>query len=348
MKLDELRGHFPENRVIVDQAGSPSVMVYFPKYYLDEVIDGAAHLPHPAFVVDGRELDGIYLSKFQNVIVDGLAYSLPGEDPATKVTFDGAVRACADKGRGHHLMSAMEWGAVALWCQKNGTLPFGNNDVGKDVREDAVVAKLSYRDEERSIYRTATGTGPVTWSHNHREDGIYDLNGNVWEWVGGLRLVFGEVQILSDNNGAVSQGADSAAWRAIDGTCGKLLIPDGRGTTENSVKLDFADGHWRYVTGSVTDTLAKARFCELAEVDTAPEVCNEAKTLLYALGCLCCRSDGIEGVSLYANNGAEERMAFRGGRWGQGLNAGVFKTCLDDPRTYAGEAVGFRSAYYES
>ena len=36
----------------------------------------------------------------------------------------------------------------------------------------------------------------------------------------------------------------------------------------------------------------------------------------------------------------------RGGRWGQGRNAGLFKTCFDDPRTYSGDAVGFRSAYY--
>ena len=52
-------------------------------------------------------------------------------------------------------------------------------------------------------------------------------------------------------------------------------------------------------------------------------------------------------VSFYANNGAAERIPFRGGRWGQGLNSGVFKTCFGDPRTYTGHAVGFRSAYYE-
>ena len=51
-------------------------------------------------------------------------------------------------------------------------------------------------------------------------------------------------------------------------------------------------------------------------------------------------------VALYANNGKEERIPFRGGRWGQGRNAGLFKTCFDDPRTYSGAAVGFRSAYY--
>ena len=51
-------------------------------------------------------------------------------------------------------------------------------------------------------------------------------------------------------------------------------------------------------------------------------------------------------ASLYANNGVAERMAFRGERWGQGRNAGVLKLCFDDPRSYTGEAVGFRSVYH--
>jgi hypothetical protein len=70
--------------------------------------------------------------------------------------------------------------------------------------------------------------------------------------------------------------------------------------------------------------------------------------LLRAYGCLPCEDTAlIEGVSLYANNGAAERVPFRGGRWGQGLNSGVFKTCLDDPRGLCSPAIGFRSAYYE-
>ena len=42
--------------------------IYIKKFYLDDVIDGAAHIPHPAFIVEGKELDGIYISKFQNAL----------------------------------------------------------------------------------------------------------------------------------------------------------------------------------------------------------------------------------------------------------------------------------------
>jgi formylglycine-generating enzyme required for sulfatase activity len=196
-------------------------MVYVKKFFLDEVIEGAAHTPHPAFLVGSKELDGIYISKFQNIVVDGLAYSLPDKDPATNITFDEALAACEAKGKGFHLMSAAEWGAIALWCQKNRHLPFGNNDEGKDIREEKQIARPSYVNQERGIFRVATGSGPVEWSHNKNPDGIYDLNANVWEWVSGLRLVYGELQILS--NVECSAASDSADWRAIDGKTGELV-----------------------------------------------------------------------------------------------------------------------------
>ncbi len=342
----DLKKQFSENHIITDCTGNGSVMVYVKKFFLDEVIDGAPHIPHPAFIVASKELDGIYISKFQNVVIDGRAYSLPDQDPATNITFDRASDACLTKGNGFHLMSAAEWGAVALWCQKNGHLPFGNNDIGKDIREEKTVARPSFVDKERGIFRVATGSGPVEWSHNRKPDGIYDLNANVWEWVSGLRLVYGELQILSSIK--CSAAPDSDDWRAIDGTDGSLLMPDKCGTTKNSIKLDNVDGCWTYVTNKLSSREDSIRFCRLVDVKVDASICNKAKELLYALGCLLpYYNPELSQVSLYANNGAAERIAFRGGRWGQGLNSGIFKTCLDDPRSYSGDAVGFRSAYYE-
>ena len=351
MNEKELKLRFPSDHIISDDIGGVSVMVYVEKFFLDEVIKDASHIPHPAFIVGGKEIDGIYISKFQNITENGRAYSLPNVDPRVNIDFDEAVEACRAKGEGFHIMSAAEWGAIALLCQKNGWLPFGNNEMGKDVREQDTVARISYYDAERSICRTATGTGPVEWSHNRREDGIYDLNANVWEWNGGFRLVFGELQILENvrtpDKGL--QNAESSAWRAIDGTSGELLIPDGRGTTKNSVKLDFIDGKWTYVSGDITNSDTHFRYCELDRVSAHPSICKKAKELLCSLAILPCSCEySYPEVALYANNGKADRIAFRGGRFGQGLNAGLFKTCLDDPRTYSGEAVGFRCAYYKT
>lgn len=335
--LKTLRAQFPHNEVITDVGGVPSVMVYIPMFRMSEVTAGGSDAPHPAFLADDRVLPGIYISKFQNTLVDGGACSVPDADPATRIDYDTAVRLCAEKGAGWHLMTAAEWGAVALWCRKNGWLPRGNNDWGRDWRESERCARVTYEDRQAGICRVATGTGPVEWSHNRRPDGIWDLNGNVWEWLGGLRLVFGELQFCD--------GADGE-WFALDGLSGARLVPDGNGTTQNSVKLDFVQGIWTYTAAQVTDSLAKARACDFADVRTDGTLCGAVTEYLIALGLLPDHpGEDLAGVSLYANNGAQERMLFRGGRWGQGINAGVFKTCLDDPRSFSGHAVGFRAAY---
>jgi formylglycine-generating enzyme required for sulfatase activity len=123
-------------------------------------------------------------SKFQNVIHNGRAYSLPGEDPKASINFDTARQACEAKGAGWHLMTNAEWAAIALWCRKNNLMPKGNNNYGKDHTENTVVAIPTYY-ESGKIARVATGTGPVSWSHNGEVTGIWDLNGNVYEWMGG-------------------------------------------------------------------------------------------------------------------------------------------------------------------
>lgn len=312
-----------------------SEMVLLPRFRMCDVIDGASCAIHPAFVRGERTLDGIRISKYQNVVEKGLAYSAFDRDPAVNIDFDAAAKACADKGAGWHLMTALEWGAVALWCQKNGFLPYGNNDDGKDHREKAVTARVSFENREKGIVRVATGTGPATWSHDGTADGIFDLNGNVWEWQGNFRLVRGELQL-----------ADGAEWLALDGNTGCWITPDGEGTTSGSVKLDMRNGGWVFVKEPLTDPYPHARFAPFGLV-RAEGLCDAAKEVLLALALLPAEGYSYDGVDLYANNGSAERMLFRGGRWGQRENAGLFKSCIDDPRTYAGEAVGFRAAYTE-
>ncbi len=339
----------PNNELIYDDVDMPSVMVKIPKMTYAQLGLGSSTAVHPAFIVNGVEKDALYISKYQNIVQNSRAYSLPARDPKAQITFDQANAACKAKGAGWHLMTRAEWAMLALWCKANGTQPKGNNNYGKDHSETVYRAIPTYKDGA-NIGRVATGTGPVTWSHDGTPSGIWDLNGNVWEWVGGLRLVKGEVQILANNNAAIvtaDQSASSAEWKAIDATTGELLAPDGNGTTTNSVKLDYVSSHWQFDT-SISSQSDSSRNAPFENTTCSANIGDPAKLVLQALGLFKydSTSGAYSGDIFYANNGAAERSFGCGGSWSSGANAGVFALYGSVARSTSSANIGFRSAYY--
>lgn len=343
----------PNNKLIYDDKGIPSVMVFVPKFKLSDVITGAGDSTHPAFIVNGKEVPGIWISKYQNVVNNGRAYSIPAQDPAVSLTWDTARGCCESKGKGWHMMTKAEWAAIMLWCKKNGFQPYGNNNYGKDSRETLYSAIPANYDSDGRINRVQTGTGPITWSHNKQIDGIWDLNGNVSEWTGALRTVKGELQLLENNNGANSsnpQTAQSSEWKAIDATTGAFITPDGNGTTANSIKVDNAG------TGSVqwckTITKTSDNFsCPLGAITCSADISDAAKAVLRAYGLLGeegSKASDYDDDRLYFNNVADERLFYSGGGYGNGASAGV--GCSVGYWTIRGGvngSVGFRSAYVD-
>ena len=94
----------------------------------------------------------------------------------------------------HFLPGGYEWFSVAAWAMKYRYqyglgYPKGNNDWGKDHGDARAAVNEGIPDlvkpgySGNAIARCLTGTGPASWSLNGKEDGIYDLNGNVWEWT---------------------------------------------------------------------------------------------------------------------------------------------------------------------
>lgn len=300
------------NEVIYDKSGRPDIMVAFTP---DE-------LGLPA-TLKGRKVAEYLISKYPNTLINGVPYSLPYQQPAVNVTLDEAIRLCEDKGPGWHLFTNDEWVALAHWSRKNGTLPRGNTNNGKSH---------SHPEETGTTYpnsygKTLTGSGPVTWNHDHTAEGVADMCGNVWEHVGGIRFLDGQTQVIPNNEAAAGadQSKDSKEWQAI-------YTPDGDPIYFNPVDGDiFVQPH--EATDKDYDGVA---FTDLhaSELDVPDKLIELG---LYP-------APGYDGTDFFWVDNSGERCVFRGGNWNNGSGAGVFSLSGLDSRPSSSTGIGFRSA----
>lgn len=355
-----------KNTVLFDDADMPSVMVRIPKLRNSDLFEGGSDEVHPAFIVGGEEKDCIYISKYQNVVIDGRPYSQPYQDPTGFLTFDEAVAVCERKGAGWHLMTNAEYALIALWCKRNGFLPRGNNNYGGDIAHPHERGVVTYRHTEDGVTapaHVATGSGPSTWSHDGTPDGIYDLNGNMWEWCAGYRVHDGEVQVIPFNDAAygADQTATSLHWRAIRAD-GAFVEPGTAGT----IKVDCLDETQTDVDpgGFVFSTEITHPQRVPAEIlPPSPEFCSPGPSLgcefgelrarglempevTKSLGIFPADAEGYDGDIVYTRN-FEERLPLRGGRWKFGSRAGVFSTDFCDQRTHASSFVAIRACFVD-
>ena len=329
--------------VMYTAKGQPTYMNIIQKYDMS-TIDPSLSGTHPAFIVDGVEKPEIFIGTYQGKIVSGELLSLPNVDPTLSTTYDTFLNAARANGDGHHLITNAEWSAVALQCYKNNTQPMGNSYYGRSSEDPLLTGRrvdgLSPGDTSGTV-RTLTGSGPVQWRHNGKNNGIADLSGNANEWNSGLRLLNGEIQIIENNNAsklAINLGAASTEWKAIDGATGNLVTPNGSGTTAGTVK--FA------ISGTADYTIDGLTFGAIKNLSTVNPISAAALSKLKEL----CLFPVVDAVATFNGDGLSrdltiEAIPFRGGNWANGATAGVFSLSLIGARSFVGTSVGSRPAF---
>lgn len=238
--------------------------VEIPKCSWADLGIGDSEETFPAFIIDGKEVDSFFVGKYCGDVVNNKAISKKGYVPHT-MNWIQAQDYCQNLGTGWHEITRLEWMTIILWCIKNNQIP------------QARSFSSSY----------PTGSGDVSCSHNGSEDGIWELNtGTIGTINMGMRFCGHELQVISRNGGFANDAANASMdqtdaskyWYAIDGTTGNLIIPDGKGTTENSIKSNGTK--WDIVPNSITLNM------KWTTVTCADSICEKSKNILIALGLL--------------------------------------------------------------
>lgn len=329
------------NAVKFDDLGMPSIMVGIPKMKYSDLITGGTQETLPWWIVDGVEKEVIWASKYINVVVNDRAYSLPMKDPKAYIDFDTALAVCRRKGEGWHLNQNGVFAAINLWCQRNGFMPRGNTNWGKSYEKAYEHGITTYVDGSHDGGRTATGSGPVTWNHDGTAAGIADLCGNCWEWVSGMRIVNGEIQIIPYGNSMKSDcnmGADSTEWKAIKPD-GSLVEPGTAGTlhydyVSSKLVINTSTNQtdsWNIPFGS----LAAASGVNIPQIAIAAGLIKDSADTY-----------GASGHQQYVNTDGE-RLPFRGSSFYNTSYGGSAALGLYYPRSGVHNSVSFRSAFVE-
>ena len=145
------------------------------------------------------------------------AYSLPFMPPAVNVNHDEAIRLCEAKAPAGTLSLTT---SGRRWPPELGERHRADRKHQQRQKPQPPGADGHYI--QRQLRKNAGRLRPIEWNHDRTAEGVADMVGNVWEHVGGVRFLNGQVQIIPDNEAAAGadQSPDSKEWTAI-------YTPDG-------------------------------------------------------------------------------------------------------------------------
>lgn len=321
--------------VLYTAKGQPTYMNIVEKFDLS-TIDSTLSGTHPAFIINGVEKDKIFIGTYQGVVRNGELLSLPNQAPNLLLAYDAAIASARANGAGHHVITNAEWSALALTCLKNKTIPRGNSYYGRSVQDatqlgrrvDGLSATAGITTGSPQVF---TGSGPVSWRHNLKYNGISDLVGNGSEHILGVRLVNKEIQVIANNDAAILStdiSATSTSWKAIDAVTGALITPDGNGTTANSIKFAYS--------GTDDYTIVRPNWAVFYKDFTNPSptkpVSTVALNVLKALLLHPTATDGYDNSTFGFSTNVAESLMSRGGGYSEGASTGMFYNALMSTR----------------
>jgi formylglycine-generating enzyme len=311
----------PNNYLIKDGNGVWDWFVFVARFNWDPVNEFNSTVPHPAFLdtnATGGVTAGFYWAKYEACNVSGIPRSLPGQFPWISVTYDTAVAVCDRKNpsgqKKFHLCTNAERAAVALLCRKRGTMPSGNNYYGTDYSSRWINFKLkdpTYYSNTSADCANAGGSGGYLTSSDYTPAGIFDLNGGVWEWLMGYKLIDSTIYIMRSSQ----YGGAGNNYRLAEST----WMNTGATIRYNGV---FASA----TLASGTDTTKLKELCIIPPLSGTSASYGDDYYYVITTG---------------------ERLALFGGSWYYGTIAGVFSLDLYNTRTNYSASFGFRLAYVD-
>ena len=310
------------------------------------------------------------------------AISRPGVPVWDYITYPQAMIACANRGKGWHLLTAFEWAAMAFLAKKYGTQPHGGNANVDPPSDSVYTTEIALLDkhlhgENGAYHRALPGTGPNTWAHNHLASGVFDLQGLIWQWVMGLFMqTDGHVDVLASldltytgspyGRGTISGSGGATPTLTCDGA-GVNWLKNWTADEFNGYSLYIAETGAFYTITDVTPTTIvltngdapgniTATFVVVKHVATdVSGGCTSGQKILTLRDsdadlkpfAIPATTDGT-GSATYGNDGywfdkVALRAALRGGLFYNGAGAGVFALRLDYAPSDSNFLFGFRA-----